>query len=38
MGMEIGAEPHFQQYFSHLMVVSLIGGVPGENHQPAEAV
>jgi len=31
-----GAERHFQQYFSHIVAVSFIGGgkgVPGENHR-----
>jgi hypothetical protein len=29
--------PHFQQYFSYIMAVSVIGGktgVPGKNHWP----
>jgi hypothetical protein len=24
----------FQQYFSYIVAVSFIGGVPGENHRP----
>ena len=26
---------NFQQYFSYIVVVSYIGGGPGENHRPA---
>jgi hypothetical protein len=29
-----GVLRHFQQYFSYIAVVSIIGGVPGENHRP----
>jgi hypothetical protein len=27
-----------QQYFSHIVAVSFIGGVPGENHRPLDAL
>jgi hypothetical protein len=29
-----GVLGHFQQYFSYIAAVSIIGGVPGENHRP----
>ena len=28
-------ELHIQQYFSYIVAVSLIGGVPGGNNRPA---
>jgi hypothetical protein len=31
-GEGYGTYCHFQQYFSYIVAVGLIGGVPGENH------
>jgi len=33
MGYEYVVSRHFQQYVSYIMVVILIGGLPGENHR-----
>jgi len=38
VGWVYGILPHFQQYFSYIVVVSFIVGghrVSGENHRPA---
>jgi hypothetical protein len=29
-----GVQRHFQQYFSYIVAVSFISGVPGEKHRP----
>ena len=33
VGYEFVVSRHFQQYVSYIMVVILIGGLPGENHR-----